>query len=185
MNPQITTHGTGSAEIQAVVGDVKSNKIKVNVFDLDNPNRRLIPARAAYSARYTPAVVADPTATPPVEAAPDSINGSETGSITITVRLQEEQVSTTGDNEGELEWNNIQGNVKFMSLNPDVVALDTTVRIATAASGAVVTIDTDDANDTAGTTADTANGEAKAKGTAVIRVTSDYAGTKHYSVTLR
>ena len=187
MNPQITTHGTGSAEIQAVVGDVKSNKIKVNVFDLDSPNRQLIPARAAFAARYTPAVEADATATPPVEAAPDSINGAANGAITITVRLQEEQVSTSGENIGELEWVNITGSIKFMSLNPDIIALNTTVNVTTAANGAVVTIDPSEEGtaDTTGTNDDTANGSAKKKGTAVIRVTSQYAGTKHYSVTLR
>ena len=187
INPQITTHGTGSAEIQAVVGDVKSNKIKVNVFDLDSPNRQLIPARAAFAARYTPAVEADATANPPVVAAPDSINGAANGAITITVRLQEEQVSTSGENIGELEWVNITGSIRFMSLNPDIIALNTTVNVTTAANGAVVTIDPSEEGtaDTTGTNDDTANGSAKKKGTAVIRVTSQYAGTKHYSVTLR
>ena len=187
MNPQITTHGTGEADIQAVIGDVKSNKIKVKVFDLDSPNRQLIPARAAFAARYTPAVEADATATPPVEAAADSINGAANGAITITVRLQEEQVSTSGDNIGELEWVNITGSITFMSLNPDIIALNTTVNVTTAANGAVVTIDTSEegAADTTGANDDTANGSAKSKGTAVIRVTSQYAGTKHYSVTLR
>ena len=190
MNPQITTHGTGSAEIQAVIGDVKSNKIKISVFDLDSPNRQLIPARAAFAARYTPEVKADATASPPVVAAADSIDGSATGTIVITVRLQEEQVAaaaSTGVEIGDLIWVNIPGAVTFMSLDPDIIALNTTVNITDAAAGAVATIDTsvDGTADTSGMYDDTANGSAKKKGTAVIRVTSQYAGTKHYSVTLR
>ncbi len=182
MSPTIKAAGTGSADIQAVVGDVKSNKIKVSVFDLDNPNRRLIPVRAAYSADYTAAVEADLTAVPPVTAVDEAIDPS--AGIVITVRLQEEQVSTSGDNVGELVWVDITGSVKFESLNSDIVALDTTVDIGTATAGAVVTIDIDDTNDDNTADMSVGNGSAKAEGTAVIRVSSEFAGTKHYNVTL-
>ena len=170
--PQIKAAGVGSANIQARIGDVKSNELKVSVYDLDNPNRRLLPVRGIFVVGdYTAAVVDDP------DTDVDETAAAEWAAATtpMTIRLQQEQVGTDGD----LEWVNTTGDVKFESLNSNILALNTTVTITDPAAGAVLAIDIDATNDaTAG------NGTAMAEGTVTVRVTSDFASTKHYQVTI-
>ena len=177
MSPTIKTSGTGSADIQANIGDVKSNKIKVTVYDLDNPQRRLLPERAVFVVGdYTAPVRANPDADPPVTAADSTWTAATNG---ITVRLQEEQIATTASgtiNVGDMVWVGIAGKIKFESLNPNILELDATLD-ATADAGASVTIALPD-------DAVAGNGKVKAEGTVTVRVTSEYAATKHYRVTI-
>ena len=180
--PQIKAAAVGSADIQASVGSVKSNKISVSVYDVDNPRRRLLPLRAAYSADYS-ATVPAVTGDNPVA----QVDSTLSADIVITVRLQEEQVATTASGAiqvGDLIWVNIVGDVKFESLNPNIVGLNTNVTITAENDGAAATINLDASDDTSGDNDSTANGSAKAEGTATIRVTSDFADTRHYQVTL-
>ena len=59
MSPTIKTHSAGSAEIQAVIGDVKSNKVEISVFSVEAPERRLVASGQPYVTTFTPAVEAD------------------------------------------------------------------------------------------------------------------------------
>ena len=179
--PQIKAAAAGSADIQASVGSVKSNKIKVNVYDIDNPSRRMLPIAGRFEADYTAAVADDPATTDDETVA----EAMTPASFTITVLLQEQQIATTGDNAGDLVWVNIVGDVKFESLNTSVLTLNSTVTISAADTGAVATIDVDDTNDEGvENTGQAGGGSVVGVGTATVRVTSDFASTKHYQVVI-
>ena len=172
MMPQIKAVGAGSAKIQARIGEVKSNEITINVFNVEEPSRRLVESGMPYEADFTAAVVDDP-ATDADETAAATIDPS--AGITISVLLQEQQLNTDGT---ELTWQGVAGAIKFESQNTEVLTLNTTVTV-TAGTAATVLIDVDTSNDaTAG------NGTAKAEGTAFVKVSSAFAPTEYYKVTL-
>ncbi len=167
MSPTIKTHSAGSAEIQAVIGDVKSNKVKISVFSVEAPERRLVASGQPYVTTFTPAVVADAAADPPVQEAP-AVWG---GNITITVFLQELRFSSTA---GELRWENIAGTVDFLSLDMATLALEVDNDEATDQAGASVVITQEVDND----------GQALANGDVIVRVSSEFADDIHVRVSL-
>ena len=172
MEPTIKTHGAGSAKIQALIGDVKSNEVTINVYALEAPQRRLVPTSQPYRAVYTA----------PVEDDPDT-NTDETvaealapASFTVTAVLQE---SRFNDTAGEFRWVAITGAVMFESLDMETLALDTEVDIGTAADGASVTIDIDDTNDTTA-----GNGTAMGNGDVTVKISSEFASDIYVKVSL-
>ena len=149
-SPTIKTHGVGSAKIQAHIGDVKSNEITIDVFDVEKPQRRIIPLFNTPHVATINAV--DDTST---------ANVNETATvddITINVQVQEYVIA-----EGELTWANAGENltVTFASLNQDVLELATAQKSAqTNSTGqAQIIIPT---SSTAGT--------AKKAGSAIIKI---------------
>ena len=164
MMPTIKTHGAGSAKIQAVIGDVKSNEVTINVYSLEAPERRLVADGQPYRAVFQPAVPAGPNGTP---AAIDSSITPAAG-ITITAILQERQFDNTS---GEFRWNAIVGDVTFESLDTSKLTLNAgAVTINTGTDGADMVIDEDATND-----ANAGTGTALANGDVTVKVSSDFA----------
>ena len=108
VSPIIKTHAAGSAEIQAKIGDVKSNKIKVTVFTTEEPERRLIvsTANAPFTRYYDTDLNDDQTADDPILSASADTTDNTEANITITVTLQHRVLDTTAtsDTFGELVW---------------------------------------------------------------------------------
>ena len=184
MMPTIKTHAVGSAEIQASIGDVKSNKVKITVFSVETVQRRLWVTGFPHSGTYQPEVEADPQANPPVIAVTEAItngNNSAGDAIVITVHLQQRTVNA-GD--GTVTWVNQEGSVKFMSTNTDKIVLDTTVNVTTAANGATATLNITDNDNTSGTVDDAAIGEVKDDGRVVVVISDPdgHAPTKRVAV---
>ncbi|MYA78412.1 MAG: collagen-like protein [Gemmatimonadetes bacterium] len=164
--PTIKTHGAGSAKIQAKIGDVKSNEVTINVYSLEAPQRRLVALNQPYRAVYTAPVEDDPATTEDETVAEALAPNPFTAATAI---VQESQFNETA---GEFRWVAIdEVDVKFESLNMDVLALETTVTIGTnaQATGASVSVDIDATNDeTAG------NGTAMGTGDVTVKVSADF-----------
>ena len=169
MTPTIKTHGSGSAKIQARIGDVKSNEITVNVYGLEEPRRRLVAINQPFRAVFQPHVPAVGET-----AAVDSSITPAAG-IAVTALVQESQFNETA---GEFRWVAIdEVDVMFESLHTDILALDVTVTIAdgAAATGAVATVDADKTNDTGVENTGTANnGSAVSNGDATVKISADF-----------
>ena len=104
----VTTEGSGSADIQAHIGEIASNKIKVTGFSIDTPTRRLVvdTSNQPYSGELN-------------EAGDAWEQGSE--NIVIMVTLQQQGL----DDMGELTWTNLGGQeITFVSQNMDAVSID-------------------------------------------------------------
>ena len=119
MSPTIKTHGAGSAKIQALVGDVKSNEVTINVFGVEAPDRRLVAVNQPYEADFTAAVIdeEDGTVTTAASITPTTFN--------ISANLQEYRfVAGTTDNPvNEFRWVNIAGSITFESLDDSFLIL--------------------------------------------------------------
>ena len=167
--PTIKTHGVGTAKIQASIGDVKSNEITITVFGIEGVQRRLWADRSDFphSATYQPNVDADATATPPIEAVAEAItngNTSDGAGVEIGVFLQQKGTNAAGN---EI-WENVTGSVRYESQDSDKIVLSSTVTISAEDTGANALINIDDGDNTTGTVADTANGEAKGHGRVIV-----------------
>ena len=176
MSPTIKTHGAGSAEIQAVIGDVKSNKIKVNVFSVEAPERRLVASGQPYGATYTPAVLDEDgeTVTTAATLTLATGNGTDAAVIQIAAILQEYRfVDATAEIAGGFRWMNITGTVDFMSLDMATLAL-AEEGVAATTDGATVDIASDDSEE----------GQALGSGDVIVRISSAFADDIHVRVSL-
>ena len=164
----VTAVGVGKADITAHVGDIKSNKISVTVFDIQQIQRRIrvtLPITGTFAAADD-STTTDPDADPVVYSA---VQGSATLTpATLNIEATVEQLGADGET-----WTGANGAmVKFVSLSPAVLTLQSAAVTATA-----------DGVATAGLTADD-NGQGKVvgRGTARVEISTRYADTVYIEV---
>ena len=163
--PTIKTHKSGKAKIQAKIGDVKSNEIEVEVFDIETPQRRL---RVVFNTPHEATVTtADDTTTA------DTNETVLDADITVNVRLQEYGTN----NAGEAAWVNVDSeiNVDFDSIDTDVLTLDISADTAASSGIAAGVIPTN-------TTAGTAKSDGTEDVTARVKISSAYADDIYVTV---
>ena len=171
--PTIKTHAVGSAKIQAKIGDVKSNEITIDVYDVESPSRRIVVDTSGFPLTVTATV---DTSVADVSTRTATITGTAPG---IAVKVQQQAVQDDGD----IGWEDVADGVvvTYTSLHSNVLNL--------------VAGDAEDA--TPSNTAATAGGDATytitgaditsltpGERTATIRITSPFATAKHVTVTV-
>lgn len=169
--PTIKTHAAGKAKIQASIGDVKSNEIEVEVYDVESPDRRIVVDTS--NQPYTVAATVD------TASAADARTIEFTSGPTINVKVQQMGVKDDGD----IGWINVAGGttVTYTSLNTGVLNL--------AGDDSSNTADTDGTTAIAGYTIVAADlgtmiPKALGKSNVTVRITSPFAGAKHVTVTV-
>ncbi len=181
VSPIIKTHAAGSAEIQAKIGDVKSNKIKVTVFTTEEPERRLIvsTANAPFTRYYDTDLNDDQTADDPVLSASADTTDNTEANITITVTLQHRVLDTTAasDTFGELVWRVVADDaaldIAVSSSDTDVLTVPATIETG---SGGAATLTIN-----AGA-AVTGNGRALKAGAVFVTFDETYSSAKRVKV---
>ena len=169
--PTIKTHAAGKAKIQASIGDVKSNEIEVEVYDVESPDRRIVVDTS--NQPYTVAATVD-TASAAADRTVEFTSGP-----TINVKVQQMGVKDDGD----IGWINVAGGtrVTYTSLNTGILNL--------AGDDSSNTADTDGTTAIAGYTIVAADlgtmiPKALGKSNVTVRITSPFAGAKHVTVTV-
>ena len=169
--PTIKTHAAGSAKIQATIGDVKSNEITIDVYDVESPSRRIVVDTASFPLTVTATV---DTSVADVTTRVATITGTAPG---IAVRVQQQAVLEDGD----IGWANVADGVvvTYTSLHSNVLNLvagdaadaDPSNTANTATGVATYTI-------TAADITSLTPGEREA----TVRITSPFASAKHVTV---
>ena len=159
--PAIKTHAAGSAEIQAVVGDVRSNKIMVDVFTVEEPRRRIV---------FDPASL-------PLQVELNAAGDAVTENLIISVTIQQWGILDGGGFGWVAVAYDATIEVTFTSLDQAVLALGMT---DTTDSGGNVSASIDAETDNDGT----GNGTALKAGTASVRISTAYASTIFLGVTV-
>ena len=168
MSPTIKTHGAGKAKIQARIGDVKSNEVTVEVYEIEEPTRRIVVSTANHPLTVTATV---DTATAVVA---DRVIQFTAGSA-ITVRVQQVGIQLDGD----IGYINVADGVTvtFTSLNKDILdlAADDDSNTATTSTGdATYTIIDADLGDMIP--------KMEGEHNVTVRISSPFAGAKHVTV---
>ncbi len=174
--PTIKTHAAGTAKIQASIGELKSNEITVEVYDVEAPERRMVVITSAFPLTFAANV---DTATATVD---DRTFNFGTHS-SIAVKVQQRGIGTDGD----IAWVDVADGVTvtYTSLNSGLLNLaaeDPPVNTAnTATVDGITSVASYPMADT-----DIGAMLPKTLGThsVTVRITTPFASAKHVNVTI-
>ncbi|MCY3554768.1 MAG: hypothetical protein OXH56_05545, partial [Gemmatimonadetes bacterium] len=187
--PTIKTHAAGTAKITASIGDVKSNEITINVFTVEEPERRLIvsTANAPFMRYLDNDANDDGTADDTVITATADTTDNTASDIVITVAVQHRVLDATAGSPtlGQLVWRNVGDaaaiQVGVASSNTDVLAIVGPATVTTGTGGTIsLTISAGNATDSA---TNSSQGNAKAVGMSFVTFSETFSASKRAQVT--
>ena len=187
--PTIKTHAAGTAKITASIGDVKSNEITINVFTVEEAERRLIvsTANAPFTRYFDNDADNNGTADDAVLTAVADTSETTASDITITVTVQHRVLDTTAGSAtlGQLVWRNVADSaaiqVGVASSNADVLAIVGPDTVTTGSGGTItLTISAGNTTDSSGSTS---QGNAKAAGMSFVTFSETFSAAKRAQVT--
>ena len=189
--PTIKTHGAGTAKITASIGDVKSNEITINVFTVEEPERRLIVSTA--NAPFTRWLDNDAddngTADDAVITASADTTDNAPSSIVITVSVQHRVLDTTSASPtlGQLVWRNVGDDaaiqVGVASSNTDVLEIVGPATVTTG-TGGTITLTASLANTTDSATNSSQGNLKEAVGASFVTFSETFSAPKRAQVTI-
>ena len=177
MTPTIKTHAAGTAKIQASIGELKSNEVTITVYDVEEPERRMVVITSAFPLTFAATV---DTATADVSARTFAFGTHSS----IEVKVQQRGIGSDGD----IAWVDVADGVTvtFTSLNSGLLNLaaeDPPVNTANTATnaGGITSVATYAMADT-----DIGAMLPKTVGThnVTVRITTPFASAKHVTVTI-
>ena len=182
--PTIKTHAAGEAKITARIGDVKSNEITINVFTVEEPERRILisTALAPFMRYFENDGDDDGTADDPVLTATADTTDGTANNITITVNVQH-RVLGTGDDAGQLVWAAVPDGIQVgvAGSNTDVLEIVGPDTVTTSGGLITLMIAADNTTDSA---AAASQGNAKAAGVSFVTFSETFSASKRARVTL-
>ncbi|MDE2727288.1 MAG: hypothetical protein OXI19_04645, partial [Gemmatimonadota bacterium] len=185
----IKTHAAGTAKITASIGDVKSNEITINVFTVEEPERRLIvsTANAPFMRYFDNDADDNGTADDAVITATADTTDNTASDIVITVAVQHRVLDATAGSPtlGQLVWRNVGDaaaiQVGVASSNTDVLAIIGPATVTTGTGGTIsLTISAGNATDSA---TNSSQGNAKAVGMSFVTFSETFSASKRAQVT--